>query len=151
MLFLLPLCLALAGCGGSDSAFARFLQADARPSDPSARVQFGRGKLPGDFPGGLPMLPHAAVLGWQRTTADTSLSWELVYEAPGDTSTATSTIRDGLRAAGWQITDTNSQNGFQQLNVSGSGANAGDTGVIDIGPAVTNGRVDVVEEVGRDR
>jgi hypothetical protein len=141
----------LTGCGGDNAAFSRYLQADARPADPSARVQFGRGKLPGDFPTGLPVPAHATLLGWERTTSDSGTSWEAVYEAPGDTSQTASASLAALKANGWQVTDTNNRNGFQSLNVTGNGANAGRTAVVAIGPATTGGRVQVLIEVAEGR
>jgi hypothetical protein len=145
--------LGLSACrsGVSNADVGRYMQADARPSDPSTRVQFGRGRLPGDFPTGLPVADHATLLGWIRTTSDTAYSWEAVYEAPGDPSSVADALTDGLKRGGWQVNDRADRNGFIALNFIGSGKDEGRTGVVDVGPAVTRGRVQVIVEVGEDR
>ena len=147
--------LLLAACNGNgqrardDAAFARYLEADARPSDPTAQVTFGRGALPSDFPGGLPLPARATLLGWTRTASATALSWEAVYSAPGDAGSVGGAIEDALAAGGWQVHDRASSHGFNALDIVGVGQNDGSSGVISVGPAP--GGVQVIEEVGRDR
>jgi hypothetical protein len=151
-LLLLPV---LASCrnGGQsshdDAAFARYLEAVTRPIDPSARVDFGRGALPADFPGGLPLLKQAALLGWTRTSSRTSLSWQAVYTAAGDAGSVSGAIEDALATGGWQVHDRASSHGFNALDIVGVGNNDGRTGVISVGPSGAG--VQVVEEIGQDR
>jgi hypothetical protein len=140
-------------CSGSsaDAAFGHYLQADSRPNDPSSRVEFGRGSLPKDIPSGLPVPKGASLLGWARTTTDSSYSWDAAYEAPGDTSRVAASMADGLAKGGWQVQDRAERNGFIALNFAGQGKNDGRTGVLSVGPAVRSGRVQVIVEVGQDR
>jgi len=141
----------LAACSAGDATFARYLEADARPSDPTIRVQFGRGRLPSDFPAGLPVPDHATVLGWQRTTSDMARSWQVVYEAPGDLDRLVSALLERLSKGSWQVTDRATRGGYQSLNIAGDGSNSKRTGVIAAGPATRGGRVQIIEEIGEDR
>lgn len=143
--------LAACGSGVSTAEVGRYMETDARPSDASPRVQFGRGRPPAGFPSGLPVPAYAALPGWTRTTKDTAFSWEAVYDAPGDPSRVAGVLTDGLKRGGWPVSDRAERNGFIALNFSGSGKNDGRTGVLDVGPAVKPGRVQVIVGVGADR
>ena len=146
LLIVLPLLASATACtsGRSDSSFARYLEAQSRPMDPSIRVQFGHGKLPADFPPGLPLPPKATLLGWTRSTSNTALAWEAIYTAPGDAGTMAATLEDALPGRGWQVRDRSDVHGFQALNLAGVDANAGRTAEISVGP--TSGGVQVVED-----
>jgi hypothetical protein len=137
----------LAACAarGNDGAFARYLEAQARPLDPSVHVEFGRASLPSDFPPGLPVPPKATLLGWTRTTSRTALAWEAIYTASGDTGTMAATLEDALSGRAWQVRDRADVHGFQSLDLAGSGANEGRTAEISVGPA--GGGVQIVEDV----
>ena len=143
---LLPLLASLAGCrgGSSDAAFARYLEAEARPSDPSIHVQYGHAKLPADFPAGLPAPANAKLLGWTRSTSSTALAWEVIYNAPGDTGTVAATLEAALPGHGWQVRDRADVHGFQSLDLSGTDANDGRSAQISVG--VASGGVQVVED-----
>src|SRR5258708_22190795 len=81
----------------NDSAtLGRYLEADARPSDPSIRTQYGRAKLPSDFPTGLPVPKGSEMLGWVRTTSDTAYSWQVIYEVAGDAGSIASGLTEDL-------------------------------------------------------
>ena len=144
-------CLACARSGADDRAFARFLEADARPADPSSRVVFGRGQLPVDFPPDLPLPPHATRLGWSRTTSDTAQTWQVVCEAPGAVETAVAALTAGLKPGAWTVGARDAQRGYQSLNLNGVGRNTGRTAVIAVGPAPRAGRVQVIIEIGEER
>lgn len=146
LILLAPLLPLLVACGGAhgDAAFARYLQAEARPNDPSIAVQFGHGKLPTDFPPGLPVPAKATLLGWTRSTSATALAWEAIYTASGDTGTVAATLEDALTGHGWQVRDRADVHGFQSLALSGTDANAGRNAQISVGP--TDGGVQVVED-----
>ena len=144
-------CLACARSGTDDRAFARFLEADARPADPSSRVVFGRGRLPADFPPGLPAPPHATLLGWSRTTSDTARAWQAAYEAPGEVELTVAALTARLSAGAWISGDRDAQRGYQSLNLDGVGKNVGRTAVIAVGLAPRAGRVQVIIEIGEAR
>lgn len=153
------LCLALAACSGghraanaggssgADAAFARYLEADARPSDPSIHEEFGRGPLPADFPAGLPVPSNATLLGWARTTSSSARSWQAIYTVAADPNQVAGELQDRLARGGWQVQDRASLHGFQSLDIAGTGSNANRTGVISVGPA-SGGGTQVIEETG---